>query len=38
MGEEEELEDEMSAVGGMSRASDAMMQTPFRSQTDFKNY
>jgi len=38
MGEEEELEDEMSAVAGMSRASDAMMQTPFRSQTDFKNY
>jgi hypothetical protein len=38
MGEEEEFEDEMSAVGGMTRASDAMMQTPFRSQTDFKNY
>jgi hypothetical protein len=38
MGEEEELEDEMSAMGGMKRPSDAMMQTPFRSQNDFKNY
>ena len=38
MGGEEVLEDEMSAVGGMTRASDALMQTPFRSQTDFKNY
>jgi hypothetical protein len=29
--EEEEFEDEMSAAAGFTRASDAIMQTPFRS-------
>jgi hypothetical protein len=38
LGDEEEFEEEMSAIGGLTRASDAIMQTPFRSQTEFQKY